>query len=712
MPSVSVLYIADEVVGPHLELLRNICEPESRSRPHVTVRYFHKLSIPEDHLKTRVEHIDLLEPGAFGFDGDVQQENRTVYIRCQSEGLLPLEHKPYFPTSEFHITVYDGISEPFARSLLQLLREFIWALRVDLPPDAALTAIQIKPKQKGKKSLQISREYRPALRQLFHQATGECLSLEFVQSISDAKRLQLARAICQHLEHSTEHYKRVAIQDRGASSYTLEHFAADKYDIHLTPPELAQAIAEYALTFLDNKDKVDFGDPAVGTGAFFAALLQVLPKESIVSAIGIDISPKQVEAARWRWASKDMLVVEGDYLHMETLPPRTLILANPPYMRHQGIPAQYKQELRQRASVNMGMRISGLSGQYVYFLLLSHQWMAPGAVAAWLIPSEFMQTTYGIALRHYFTHKVQLLRIHQFGHDDPQFENAAVLPSVVVFKNIPPQSGRRALFTSGGTLAQPSTSEDVDIEELRPDLKWTIPRRPFVKRSESCVRLGDLFSVRRGIATGANDFFVLERSKAAELGIPALALRPLLPKARSLMADVVERRDDGYPDVERQLCVLDSTLTEEQVLAKYPRMMAYLKEGIKDGVLERHLVQKRSPWYKQEQRDPAPFLCTYMGRVHADKPAIRFIWNKSDAIATNTYLMLYPRPSLLKLMHDQPDASAQVFSLLKEAAWETVAEFSRTHAGGLFKIEPRELLQVRLAPLPASLCRAVDAPLF
>src|SRR3990172_4883895 len=98
---------------------------------------------------------------------------------------------------------------------------------------------------------------------------------------------------------------------------------------------------------------------------------------------------------------------------MERLPPRNLILANPPYLRHQRIPRERKEKLRERASVIMGKRVNARAGQYVYFLLLSHQWMKPGAVAVWLIPSEFMQTAYGVAIREYLTEKVELDRVHR-----------------------------------------------------------------------------------------------------------------------------------------------------------------------------------------------------------------------------------------------------------------------------------------------------------
>ena len=68
MPTVSVLYVNDKVVGPHLDLLRRVCEPASLSRPHVTVRYFDRLPITAEHLNTSVDHIDIIEPGAFGFE--------------------------------------------------------------------------------------------------------------------------------------------------------------------------------------------------------------------------------------------------------------------------------------------------------------------------------------------------------------------------------------------------------------------------------------------------------------------------------------------------------------------------------------------------------------------------------------------------------------------------------------------------------------------
>lgn len=624
---------------------------------------------------------------------------------------MPLEHKPHFPTSEFHITIYDGKSSKFAKALLNLLRSFKWQFRVQLPNYTTLTTIEVKPRKPRQK--ESTREYSPILKRIFYQVTSEHLSYQYLANLSDNKRLNLCRDIYRHLRRAAADTPKISTHSKKShpnsdKAHPQKH---NQHEIHLTPPELAREIAEYAVSLIDPKTyPIHFGDPAVGTGAFYSALTQAIDQKQIASAIGIDISPQQVAAARMRWAHKGMEVILGDYLHMERLEPRTLILANPPYLRHQGIPKQYKHELRDRASVIMGMRVSARSGQYVYFMFLSHSWMEPNAVAAWLIPSEFMQTSYGAAVRHYLTHKVQLIRIHQFAHDDPQFENALVLPSVVVFRNSTPSPEHTALLSLGGTLSNPKTKELIPVDTLRQKAKWSIPMRPSRMYNSSDIYIRDIFTVRRGIATGANDFFVLSKEEAQRCGIPKAFLRPILPKARTLDKDIVERESDGSPLVTPRLFLLDCDLPENEIKIRYPRLLEYLKTA-KDDVRMRYLVRRRHPWYKQESRAPTAFLCTYMGRHRANGPPVRFIWNKSDALVTNTYLMLYPREGLSRLLRANPEVAKDMFELLNETAQRSMTASWRVHAGGLHKIEPGDLLNVRLASNPQWLVNTVDPKL-
>jgi len=703
VPSVSVLPIRDDIVAPHLELLRRVCDPTSNSLPHITVRYFKRLAVPASYSTVKVRYVDLLEPGSFISSAG----QGTVFIRCTSDDLNPLEHKPDFPTSEFHITVCDEANLNFAEELLSVLRQFHWCIRLALPKRTRLETTDVRPRNPRGAARRIVLGARA--RRLFKEISGEILTWRGLDNLTEGRRLKLARSICRHLESATRSHPRIpdcgSDADRSSETASSHSEAA----IHLTPPELAREIARYTVKFIDPSVRIQFGDPAIGTGAFYSALLQVINPDRIESAIGVDVNLAQVAAARARWGHRGMETRAGDYLHMERLPGRNLILANPPYLRHQAIEPEYKLKLRQRASIVHRDPVDARAGLYVYFMLLTHAWMTQGAVAAWLIPSAFMDADYGRVLRRYLTREVQLIRIHRFRADDPQFENAKVLPCVVVFRNHEPDPHLSIELTAGGTLSRPQSSQEVTMDLLRQSDKWSVPMPERQYGEAGGLRVGDLFEVHRGIATGANQYFVLARTEARRLGLPDAALRPLLPKARQLPSDVVEDVGDGYPNIDPQLCLLDCNLDEDQISAKYPNLAKYLSLVKSKGVLDRTLVRERHPWYRQERREPAPYLCTYMGRGTNGSPPLRFVWNKSQAVATNTYLMLYPKGGLAETIRQDPSKARALFEALQGTARDTISEGWRMHAGGMYKIEPGDLRRVRIASSPSWLRGALDA---
>ena len=112
-----------------------------------------------------------------------------------------------------------------------------------------------------------------------------------------------------------------------------------------------------------------------------------------------------------------------------------LIICNPPYVRHQAMVSTEKQRLADRVTKTVGIRPSGYSGLYCYFLMLSHSWMSKQGLAGWLIPSEFMDVNYGKQVKEYLLNKVTLLHIHRFNPSDVQFNDALVSSAVVWFKN-------------------------------------------------------------------------------------------------------------------------------------------------------------------------------------------------------------------------------------------------------------------------------------
>jgi len=353
-----------------------------------------------------------------------------------------------------------------------------------------------------------------------------------------------------------------------------------------------------------------------------------------------------------------------------------------------------KGRLRAATTAASGVRITGLAGLYCYFLGLAHAWLADDGIAGWLIPSEFMDVNYGGPVKRYLLTEVELLRIHRFDPNDLQFGDALVSSAVVWFRKRRAGLGHQVELSYGGTLSRPTHSRRLSASDLQDQRKWTGLAMSGVKDATPGLRLADFFSIKRGLATGDNRFFILSRAEIEERGLPFKFFKPILPGPRLLPSDVIEAEADGAPKIERQQFILDCRLPEDTVREQFPKLWAYLKTG-KPTVSDTYLCSRRNPWYSQENRPPAPFVCTYMGRglTKREKP-FRFILNRSHATAANVYLMLYPIPALSKALESDPGLARQIWEFLDSIPSEVLLKEGRVYGGGLYKMEPKELANV------------------
>lgn len=464
-----------------------------------------------------------------------------------------------------------------------------------------------------------------------------------------------------------------------------------------TPFPLALEIVSYADKLLSSDHKVRFFDPGFGTGAFYSALLQTFPLGSIAAATGFEVDAHYGNPALQLWGDTGLNLYLLDFT--KAIPPKegfNLVICNPPYVRHHHIQNGEKLRLQAASHAACGVQFGGLAGLYCHFLGLSNAWMIEGGIAGWLIPSEFMDVNYGAAMKRYLLDKVRLIHIHRFDPLDVQFGDALVSSAVVWFrKETPPPKDYDVLFTFGGTLSKPKVSRMVPAKALRTEPKWTRFPLAEIRKKESIPTLEDFFSIRRGLATGDNSYFILTASQISGRNLPLKFFNPILPSPRHLPVTEILSDDLGSPLIENPLFLLDCRLPEAQVQKQYPSLWRYLHEGKELGVANRYLCKHRSPWYSQENRPPPPFVCTYLGRgnVKSGRP-FRFILNHSRATITNVYLALYPKDSVAQIMKGNLSITRRIWEILNRIQPESMLAEGRVYGGGLHKLEPKELARV------------------
>ena len=145
-----------------------------------------------------------------------------------------------------------------------------------------------------------------------------------------------------------------------------------------------------------------------------------------------------------------------------------------------------------------------------------------------------MDVNYGTAIKQYLLDRVNLIHIHRFDPNEVQFSDALVSSSVVWFtKNNPPRN-HKVRMSYGGSIQQPSLERLVPADSLREDRKWT--QHPMKDNFDelSTPRLADFFTIKRGLVTGHNKYFILSIEEIEKRDLPLEAFRPILPSPRYL----------------------------------------------------------------------------------------------------------------------------------------------------------------------------------
>ena len=455
-----------------------------------------------------------------------------------------------------------------------------------------------------------------------------------------------------------------------------------------TPFNLAKAIAQDALSRVNIPAKVI--EPSCGTGAFISALTSTSDNLEIT---GIELDNEVFRIAEGLWSDDNVHLFNADFFEMaQDLPQYDLLISNPPYSRHHHISQDRKIYYSSIVESLSGHSISKLAGAHAYFILAGTSLLKPGGVASWLIPSELFSVNYGKVIREYVTHDVTVERIHFFDSAELQFDDALVSSCVMVIRNKPARQSDFVDLTSGD-YNLPSSSIKTTIGHLASINKWQHFSDVSSPAPSACI--GDFFYAKRGLSTGSESFFIKSRNDWRDAGISDDYLSPILPPPRYMHEDLILSDKCGWP-IEFDNAVLNISIDIDET--SLPDAVLKYLNTCPDKVRNCYTIRHRKKWYSIEKRLPAPILCTYMSRSN-ERP-FRFIRNKSQALATNSYLCLYPIDGM---SNDDLD---KMCSSLNSISPSHLINSGREYGGGLRKLEPRELLSVPFSsPIQPRICK-------
>ena len=470
---------------------------------------------------------------------------------------------------------------------------------------------------------------------------------------------------------------------------------------YATPFSLAKDIVACALQMNLSASTGKMLEPACGTGVFFSAMQQMLNVKQLDGVLGFELDPHYYAPTAELWQDYGVKVICADFLKQEPIDHFPLLIANPPYSRHHHIDTKMKRWLQQEVKRQTGIRLSGLAGLYCYFMLLSTRWLEPNGLSCWLIPSEFMDVNYGKAVKQYLMENVNLIRIHRFHEKNLQFSDALVTSSVVFFRHSAP-SDTPVVFSMGNNICQPEKEFLVERKQMDASQKWThyfLKETPSPATSSKQPRktIGDYFVVKRGIATGCNSYFIINEETKDRYQFPNEYLTPILPAPRKLKTDIITSHN-GIPALDETYYLFSTNDSIETIAHKHPSMLEYIKKGEEAHVDKTYICSRHTPWYQCERRHKAPFVIPYMGRGENGRKMFRVILNESDAIATNGYLLMYPKPEYADLFRN-PALVKSVWERLNSINPDEFEKNGRFYGGGLHKLEPNELLSIPLEGL-------------
>ncbi len=460
-----------------------------------------------------------------------------------------------------------------------------------------------------------------------------------------------------------------------------------------------QFIADLMVDWLSGNDGLyNVLEPAFGLGIFSRTLLS---RSSNLFIKGFEVDKKIYDYAQTEFSGCENVNLQlQDYMYNDWENKYDGIICNPPYFKfHDYDNKKIIAEIEDRLSC----KLTGFTNLYTLFLLKSIYQLNPNGRCAYIVPSEFFNSDYGKLVKAHLIKTNTLRYILVFDFEENIFDDSITTACIILCANDTATDKLQFVnIHSSGDLERcyniikgyPATSNYAkvySIDEVRPDDKW----KTYYQCQDSKATFNHLvpFSsyakVMRGIATGANDYFTFNISKAKKYGINEKYLLPCVCRSADVKGCIfTDLNFKALKDFDKKVFLLNAENADDKYVNDY------IKKGEDEGVDKKYLTASRNPWYALEKRPSSPIWVSVFNRN-----GLRFVRNEAGVSNLTTFHCIYLHNNIFS------NVSIDLFFayLLTDTARHIFEENAREYGNGLQKFEPNDLnrsmmLNVSLLP--------------
>ena len=383
-----------------------------------------------------------------------------------------------------------------------------------------------------------------------------------------------------------------------------------------TPPDVAALALNLCVA---GRGASRIADLTCGDGAFLrAALAAGVPAEQLVGVeLDGDVAARaRADAPGVQVLNRDLFSIEPGEIDAD------LVVGNPPYVRQERLTDDVKERVRERlgrdwpdlSDRELG-RLVGRGDLAAACTARILRLLPVGGRAALVLSSALFDAGYADPLWKLMARHGRVVAIVD-APEERWFADAAVNAVIVVFERgapthdetliarlrVPTREAARAVGGCG-ELGRVATVYRSHSDEPH---RWSVLLRaaPAWFSFEDLagpllVPLSTLADIRRGVTSGGNDIFYLDRERSRRIGLPSRYLRPLVRSPRDRAASRIEIDPS---ETDWHALVLPGSLE----LADEPAVDAYLAQHA--AAASRPTLRNRNPWWALPARPARLFL--------------------------------------------------------------------------------------------------------